>query len=309
MPDSLAKKKTIAEIFAADRLLTESSLRQLSGLNDSDLQFLKQLWASAGKERRLDIIVRLVKLSQENNRLDFSDIFTFCLNDSDSSIRASAVDGLANEEGYQYISPLLHLLDKDSSPQVEKAVIKALGRFALMAETGSISGSYVQKIYLTLLKVFESRTTPIEMKHLALEAIAPYSIPRIKELIKNVYRSNEPGSKASAIRAMGHNCDQVWIADLILELDNNDVEIRRSAVTSLGEIGDEKAFAHLLKVVEDEDIQVQEAAIIALGETGGENARQILTEMTRSSRPRIRQAAKTALKELDFCNDPLFQDS
>jgi HEAT repeat protein len=307
--DSLSKKKAIAEIFAPDRLVVESSLHQLSSINDSDLQFLKQSWAAAGKERRFDVVARLIKLSQENLRLDFSDIFMFCLNDSDARVRANAVDGLANEDGDQYVSPLLRLLAEDNSSQVKEAVIKALGKYALMAETGNLSGSYVQKTYLALLKVFEDGKTPSEMKHLALEAIAPYSMPRVKELIKDVYHSDEPGSKASAIRAMGHNCDQVWLTDLITELDNNDVEIRRSAVTAIGEIGEEAAFTHLLKLVEDEDVTVKEAVIMALVETGSESARQTLTKMAGSSQSRIRQAAKKALKELDFCKDLLFPDS
>ena len=296
-------------MFAPGNLLVESSLRQLSGLNDSDLQFLKQSWGAADKERRFDIVSRLVKLSQENFRLDFSDIFKFCLNDSDARVRTSAIDGLANEEGHQYVSPLLRLLAEDSSQEVREAVIKALGKFALLAETGKLSDSYIQKIYHALLKVLYDRATTAKTKYLALEAIAPFSMPRVKELIEDAYNSEEPGSKASAVRAMGHNCDQVWLTNLVAELENSDVDIRRNAVIAIGEIGDEEAFPHLLKLIEDKDIQVQEAAIVALAETGGEKARQTLTEMAGSPRSRIRRAAKTALKELDFCKGPLFQDS
>jgi len=309
MADSTSKKKFIAGIFAPGSLLVEPLLHQLSGLNNSDLQFLKQSWATAGKERRFDIVARLVKLSQENFHLDFSDIFMFCLTDSDARVRANAIDGLANEEDHRFVSPLLHLLAKDSSSEVREAAIKVLGKFALMAETGKLAGSYVQKVYLALLAVLDNRATPATTKYLALEAIAPFSMPRVKKLIKDAYSSEEPGSKASAVRAMGHNCDQVWLTDLIAELENTDVDIRRNAVIAIGEIGDEETFPHLLKLMADKDIQVQEAAIAALAETGGEKSRQTLTEMAGSSRSRTRRAAKAALKELDFCRDPLSQDS
>ncbi len=309
MIDSLSRKKLIAGIFAPDKLLSESSLRRLSNLDDEELQFLKQLWATAGKERCLDIVARLVKLSKEDLHLDFSDIFVFCLNDSDDRIRACAVDGLAYEEGHQYVSPLLRLLDQDDSTQVRQSVIRALGKFALLAETGKLAGSYVQKIYLALLEVYSDKKTPMNLKYEALEAIAPYSMPRVKELIRNVYRSKEPGSKVSAIRAMGRNCDQVWLANLTAELDNDDVEIRRTAVVAIGEIGDERMFPRLLELIDDADLQVQEAAIMALVETGGENARETLEKMTTSSQTRIRKTAKTALKELDCYTDPHLLDS
>lgn len=300
-----SKKKYIAKILDLNELLTKSALSQLTSLTSSDLEFLKQFWAQTDTERRCNIISNLVKLGQSNFKLDFSSIFFFCLHDPDPEVRVNAIVGLEEEENYRYVSPLVHLLTEDSSVRVRETAARALGKFALLGEIGKLSASATNEVYQALLSVLDDKSTPITMKCLVLEAIAPLNLPRVKSLIEEYYHNDDVKIKASALRAIGSNCNISWLADLLSELGNDNAEIRYEAVHAIGEIGSNEALPGLSRLLEDSDARVQEAAIKALGEIGGPEAMQSLNKLARNPQQRIRQAAKAALKELDFCEDPL----
>lgn len=304
-PELSSRKKYIASILDHNELLTKSELNHLSNLTSSDLEFLEQFWVKTDTERRRQIILNLVKLGQSNFKLNFSDIFFFCLHDPDPEVRANAIVGLEEEEDYHYVSPLVHLLAGDSSVEVREAAARALGKFALLGEIGKLPAASTEKVYNALLEVLDNKSTSTKMRCLALEAIAPLNLPRVKSLIEDAYHSNDIELKASAIRSIGRNCNLSWLTDLLNELGSKDAEVRYESVNSIGEIGSEEALPGLIRLLEDGDTRLQEAAIKALGEIGGEEARQTLNKLTRNPQQQIRKAAKSALKELDLCDDPL----
>lgn len=306
--ETVSQQKHIAAILDHSEPLAPSALPRLSSLNESDLDFLKKSWAKTSGERRRQLIAQLVQLSQANFRLNFSDIFSFCLQDEDSAVRVDAIAGLAEEEDYRHISPLVKLLREDSSADVRKAAAVALGKFAMLGETGKLSAASTKAVYQALLAVLEDRAAGDELHCLALEAIAPLNLPQVKSLIEKAYRGSIASMKTCALRAMGRNCDMSWFSTLLRALSSDNTEIRYEATQALGKLGSEEALPYLIQLSGDKDSRVQEAAIRGLGETGGEEARQVLNRLSRSPRERIRKAAKAALKELNFYRDPLAQE-
>ncbi|HIE17620.1 MAG TPA: phycocyanin alpha phycocyanobilin lyase [Dehalococcoidia bacterium] len=298
----------IAQVFDSSRPLLSSELVFLSDLSPDELKFFKDIWAGADISRRYQVISQLVHLSEVDFKLDFSRIFIACQHDADERVRIQAITGLEIEENYVPIAPLIQTLREDSSAKVRAAAATALGKFAMLAEQGKLPAHYKDEIYAALLEVLDNSTESSEVKRRALEAISPFSLPRVKELIEQAYHTEDVKLKASAIYAMGRNCNPVWLNALLSELNNNEAEIRYEAAHACGELGAEEAVPHLLKLTGDEDAQVQEAAIKALGEIGGEHAKQALNKLAKSRRGRVRQAAESALKELQFCQDPLSLD-
>ena len=298
-------KQRIAEIFDSNEPLLNSKLVYLSDLSGEELKFLEQAWAKADAQRRHQVISQLIHLSEADLKLDFSSIFVFCLCDPDETVRTQAIVGLEAEENYLFINPLVQSLKQDSSDKVRAAAAMALGKFAMLGELGELSTHYTDKVYTALLEVLDNKTEAVEVKRRALEAIAPLNLPRVKEFIEEAYHSNDVELKASAICAMGRNCDSRWLTTLLAELSSNEAGIRYEAANACGELGANEAVPYLIRLVRDEDAQVQEAAIKALGEIGSEEAKQALNKLAESPQPRIRQAAKSALKELHFCEDSL----
>lgn len=303
--ESPSYKQYIADIFDSNRPLVSSKLVYLSDIGKEEMEFLRSTLAKANVERRHQFITQLVHLSDSDLKLDFSNIFVSCLYDSDEAVRIQAVAGLEAEENYLVIAPLVRVLKEDTSAEVRAAAGEALGKFALSGELGKLSTDCTDKIYMALVEVLDDETEPVEVKRRALEAIAPMSLPRVKEFIEEAYHSTDAKLKASAIYAMGRNCDPEWLEILLAELSSREAEMRYEAANACGELGAEEAVSHLGRLVGDKDAQVQEAAIKALGEVGGEEARQILNKLKRSTQPRIHQAAMAALEELCLCEDTL----
>jgi HEAT repeat protein len=306
MPAELSPRlSSIAEISDSGKSVNRAKLIYLSALNSEELEFLAETWTKTDLGRRQEIISQLVHLSEDDFKLDFSGVFVLFLSDPDETIRAQAVAGLDGEDNYLLIKPLVRALKEDSSAKVRAAAATALGKFALQGELGNISGSYREKVYNSLLEVLDNKTELTEVKHRALEAIAPFGLPRVKELIEAAYHTDDIKLRASSVYAMGRNCDLAWLPTLLAELNSQEAAIRYQAAVACGELGSEEAVPHLVETIENEDQQVQEAAIIALGEIGSEQAEQALDKLTKSTQPGIRDAAKSALKEIQHCEDPL----
>jgi HEAT repeat protein len=295
----------IAEIFDSSKPVASSKLVYLSDLNSEELKFLEEIWINADAARRHQVISQLVHLSEVDFRLDFSGVFALCLSDPDETIRIQATTGLDGEENYLLITPLLRALKEDNSAKVRAAAATDLGKFALLGELGKLPSHYKNKIYTALLEVLENKAEAAGVRRRALEAVSPFNLPRVKELIEQAYHTDDAKLKSSAIYAMGRNCDSAWLTTLMTELNSNEAEIRYEAANACGELGAEEAVPHLLNLIKDEDYQVQEAAIRALGQIGGEQAKQALNKLAKNPQPGIRQAAKSALEEIHFCENPL----
>jgi HEAT repeat protein len=247
----------------------------------------------------------LIHLSETDLKLDFSNIFIFCLNDPDENIRVQATRGLDVEEEEIIVTPLIKALKEDRSAKVRASAATALGKFALLAELGKITDAYVDKVYSVLLQVLDNEQEATEVKRRALESIAPLNMPRVRELIGNAYRNSDQQFKTSSLYAMGRNCDPLWLETLLLELSNTQPLIRYEAAKALGELGIKEAIPKLSMLTMDEDMEVQEAAIKAIAEIGGSHARRILEKLVKSQDMRISEAAKPALEELTFYEDPI----
>ena len=299
-------RQSVLKVLDSKEPLVNAELIHLSRLGGEEVEFLERAWVKASTERRQQIVFQLIHLSETDLKLDFSSTFLFCLQDPDEVVRAQAVAGLEAEENHLLIAPLIQSLKEDSSAKVRAAAAIALGRFAMLGELGKLSNHYSNKVYKALLDVSESETELLEVKRRALEAIAPFNLPRVKKLIEEAYHSGDVRFKTSAIYAMGRNCDSLWLTTLLTEINSDEVEIRYEAAGACGELGASEAVPYLIGLLEDEDAQVQEAAINALGEIGGEEARCALNNLVSNPQPRISQAAKSALEELDFSECPLF---
>jgi HEAT repeat protein len=302
-----ARMELISGLLSSDRPVTSSELLCLSGLGREELKFFELKWAEVSPARKCEIISHLVHLSETDFGLDFTAVFVCCLNDADEVVRLRAIQGLEGEDNYLLIAPLVRCLKQDSSVRVREAAATALGSFAMLAERGKMSPHYTDMVYEALLDVLNDEQEPVQVRRRALEAISPFSQPRVKELIERAYREGGAEFKLSAIYAMGRNCDLVWLDYLLDELESDDAAVRYEAANACAELGAEEAVPQLLRLVEDTDTQVQEAAIRALGEIGGGDAKRALTRLLRSQEPRIRQAAEAALEELRLNEEPLSQ--
>jgi HEAT repeat protein len=305
----LPLSEIIAKTLYSSDDITHSDLVRLSDFNDDDLSQYKRAWNSADLGRRALIISKLCSLGEDDARLDFTRIFKFCLDDVDAGIRIKALEGLELEDKYNFALPVIKTLKMDESPEVREAAARVMGKFALMAELGELPAAVGDDIYDALLGVLANHSEPDSLRKRALESISSYRQDPVARYIEDFYYSENPLLKASAIFAMGRNCNSRWLDFLNEELQSNNALFRFEAARACGEIEDEDTVPGLLNLLGDNDHEVQEAAIAALGKIGGHQAKDALTKLKTSPENRIKEAAMSALTELEICQDPLSSSS
>lgn len=299
-------EQTIAKLVNPDMKLSDSWLTDLSSLSSAELKPLEQAWPTTELKRRRQIMYRLVELAEDNFELDFDEIFKGRLRDEDAEVRSKAIEGLWENEEASLVEPLIDILEKDSSEEVQAVAATALGKFALLAELEKLRPSHKARISQSLLAVINDQAKPVEVRRRALEAASPLTLTQLKKAIAEAYRSGDSKLKISALFAMGKSCNTSWLPILIKELSNDDAEIRYEAAGACGELGEEEAASYLCDIVNDPDVDVRLAAIHALGKIGGPEAKGCLEKCLNHPDEAIQKAAKQALSQLEAEGDPLF---
>jgi HEAT repeat protein len=294
----------IAELVDSDKPLASSNLAELSDLNPEEMRFFNQAWQEIEQKRRQQIINRLVELAEDSVELNFDAIFKHCLKDPDEAVRRKAIEGLWENEEASFIQSLINLMEQDSSVGVREAAVMALGRFAMLAEYGKLTPEQATRISRVLLATTGDKSNHIDIRRRALEAVAPLSLPRVRQAIMEAYRSGDTKLRIGAIYAMGRNCDIAWLQMLLEELASDSVELRYEAAVACGELGEEEAVPYLIGLTEDADKEVQLVAVQALGKIGGSEAREHLELCLSHRSEAIRQVAEQALYELETMTEP-----
>jgi len=304
----LSLEKCLTDLSDEDKRLAYSRLGDLSDLSPEELELFLEAWTKIGVARRRQIMGKLLELAEEDPQLNFDDIFRACLHDPDEIVRVKAIDGLWECENRSLITPLITLLREDDEESVRAAAAMALGKFALLAELGKLRPEDGQRVQEALLSAIDDQTEQPEVRRRAIEAIAPLTLPRVKDIICQAYTSDDAKMRASALYAMGRNCDPIWLPTLVKELGSQDAEVRFEAAVACGALGDEQAVPHLVRLISDVDSQVQLSAIAAIGQIGGSEAQEALRGCLEHPDEHMRQMAKEALDEANFEPEPpLFQ--
>jgi len=293
-------EENLAEILGSNSQLAPGQVALLADLTKKESVFFKQAWMNADEERKRQVMSHLIKLHSDNFYLDFTRVFLACLEDSDENIRSQAIMAFEGEEDASIITPLVRLLREDNSEKVRVAAAIALGQFALLAAVKKLLPARSTEIYSNLLTVIEGKHETDELKRRCLEAVAPLGSPQVKELIEQAYRSDDVKVKASALYAMGRNCDPAWLPIIIEEKDNSEPMIRYEVAEACGELGREETVSTLVELAGDGDIQVRKASVRALEQIDGPRARQALRQLLNSPHQDVREVAQEALEELEI---------
>jgi len=306
-PQQTPLAEILAHIANISQPLSNAELGELSDLSANELKDFEAVWTRLDTERKRQILARLEELSEDNVELNFDRIYRSAIYDKDDAVRREAVEGLWENCEPSLVRPLLRLVHQDPASEVRSAAATALGRFALLAEHQKISSENRSRISQALMAVIHNQDEPINVRRRALEAIAPFSLPEVTQVIWEAYRREEPGLRISSVYAMGRNCDLLWMPTVLKEMDNDDPEMRYEAATAAGELGEAEAVPRLIELTHDADMEVKLAAIQALGRIGGLEAKQRLRTLIAGKSQAIRDAAEHAMAEIEAYEEPANQ--
>ena len=289
--------------------LVISRLSGLSAVTPADLELFNKSWPGIDMKRRREIIGNLITLAEGDPQLDFNEIFMVGIRDADETVRVRSIEGLWEYEDRSLIDPLIDILQRDGSEPARAGAAVSLGRFALLYELGKLRQKDGDRVEKSLIAAIRNGRETIEVRRRAVEAIAPLSLPVVTDIIAEAYKNGDIFMKASALYAMGINCDPAWLPVILRELNNAEPEIRFEAVKACGEFEDAQALPPLFRLLKDPDIQIRTAVISSLGKIGGDRAEAAIEECMKDNDDCIRDAANDALRELFFNRDPFSMDS
>lgn len=281
-----------------------AALTFLSDLGMDDRATFRRVWPDLPVERRRQIVDKLAAMTEENIEFFFRPVFLVTLEDGDSQVRLSSIEGLFEDESKVLLGRLVEMLRHDPDDEVREAAASALGRFAYLAQCDKLGADAV-RLRESLLQSARDEDEKANVRRRAIEALGYLNGDReVQELIMAAYRQGGRHAE-SAVFAMGRNMDERWQQTILEELESGDAPMRYEAARAAGEMALEDALPHLSRLLDDKDTEVRLASVWALGQIGGKPAAEALVRAMKSNEPALREAAEEAMQEIAFSANPL----
>lgn len=286
--------------------VSAGKLQFLSDLTREQQALFRQSWRQLPVARRQQVVRQLAELAELSVELDFTRVFLVALDDEDAEVRAAAIDGLWEHESVALLRRLLDLLEHDTAPVVQEAVLRALAQYTLLAATGELADDWPERLRAVLLRIVGDERASLEARRRALEAVAVFpNDEAVQASIAAAYADPRLAMRASALYAMGRNLDLRWLEPVLQAMRSSEPMLRYEAARASGELGSQRAVPVLIDLLADQDREAQLAAVAALGKLGGRTAGAALRKLLQSDDEVLREAADEALDELNFVSNPL----
>lgn len=192
--------------------------------------------------------------------------------------RASAAELLGRCALPRSRDPLLGLLTHRSA-EVRRVGVRALGR---LGDAGTVAP--------LLAVVNAERSVPAATVTEALVRIGAVAMPALRSAL----RSESPPQRAVAAETLGLQRAVEAVPDLVINLDDDNAEVRVRAAGALGRIGDPRAREPLQRSLRT-DVSLRIVATRALGDLGDPGAVSTLTGLLDDARHDVAIAAAESL--------------
>jgi hypothetical protein len=248
----------------------------LSDLDDMSLLAVREVWETLSPEYRLKVCQQALDIGEMNFELDYTALARMALDDSDSAVRAAAVELFWTDETAAGLHRMIDLATEDDAAAVRAAASSALGRYILLGEFDELPEAETNSAVDVALSIYNNVDEEVEVRRRALESLGYSSQDGVNDIIREAYASDEHLLKVSAVFAMGKSFDDRWSSAVLRELNSPDAEMRYEAARASGELALDDALPKLSRMVYDPDREVKEVAIWSLGEIGGSESTRIL---------------------------------
>jgi hypothetical protein len=290
-------RQLLEELGDSTEAVPFSQLYRLSDLTGREVIEFGEAWDTLPDEQRRRLVYAMVAFAEASFEVHFDPIFRYCLDDPDAEVRATAVDGLWENEEVGLVGSLLTMLRADPSVRVRTAAATGLGRYVLAGELERLEPPIQARVMTELLTTFHLAAESIEVRRRAVESAAYACSAEVHEALDMAYYDEDERMRVSAIVGMGRSCDQRWAEVILTEMESDLAAMRYEAALASGELGLRQAVPTLAQLLDDTDSQVREATIHALGQIEAPEARQVLLAAYDDADEHTRAALDDALAE------------
>jgi HEAT repeat protein len=290
-------KDILQQLGGRKEAIPFSQLYPLSDLTRDELDEFGTTWATLPTAQRRRLIHALVELAESSFQVNFDAIFRHCLADADEEVRASAIEGLWENEEIGLVGPLLSMVRADPSARVRAAAATGLGRFVLAGELEQLEAAIQARIVTELLTTIHLVDESVQVRRRALESAAYACTPAALEALEIAYFDDDDEMRISAVVGMGRSCDSRWADIVLTELGSTSAAMRYEAALASGELMLRRAVPLLEGLLNDADPLLRDTTIWALGQIGGYRAKQILLTALEDADEDTRSIVEEALAE------------
>jgi HEAT repeat protein len=275
-------ESVIEELLNSDTLPSQEGLAELSDLDQSKVDHLRNAWGQISVGLRRALVEELGKQADANITLSFEQINRLGIHDDDEEVRRRSVLNLWESEDPNLVPPIIEKLTDDPSENVRAAAASALGAFVLIGETQGLPENRLELIEDTLLLVHRTTKNDFIIRN-SLESLGYSSREEVNDLIMIAFKSDEVAMVRSAILAMGRSANKKWNELVLTHLQSPSPELRLESVVAVGELEIKEALGEIIELVEDVDDKIRHASIWSLSQLGGSRAADILAELYNST--------------------------
>ena len=307
-PDERAKTMSFEILLKQIQSGEEPEHEEFAVLSDLSVGEAKSLVLNLSvlnPEKRREVVLGLVNISNDDVGMDFNEVFISLLKDQDYIIRSLAISGLWESERPDLIVEFISFIKEDNSDTVRISAVIALGRFAMLAANGKLVQAYSDRIQGTFMEIMDQLDPFDELWRHCLEAVAPFDATWIEDAIKHALASDEYLLRISGLNAVSRSADEGWVRWILDHLKDPESSVRVKAAEACGELESDEAVLYLLPLIQDENEQVRLTTLRALSTIGGDFVNKILSEQQNSDDEFVAEFAKRALSVEGFDEDTM----
>ena len=279
----------------------------LSDLDDADIAAIKPIWAQLKPGTRRKIMRALAETCETDFMLDYRTMGSLGLDDSDPGVRQAAINALWMDDSVGLMNRLMVMARNDPALDVRAAAILELGRFIALGDLGDLPEETTRPAQELAIKIWQDSAEPIDTRRRALEAISRCSHPMVNAAITEAYAGDEHLLRVSAVFAMGSTCDERWADTIMVEIENDDPEMRYEAARAAGALELVEAVPVLGRLAEEDNRETLMVVIWSLGEIGGKEALRFLAELAQQAEENDDETLADAVDEA-IANATLMND-
>lgn len=308
MPKLPLFTEVLRQLEHSERPLSPRALQTFSDINPQNLQALQKIWPVLPLRRKYGLLENLAEQLDEDGAVDYADLATWALNDSDGGVRYRALELLRETEDPRLLPGLSTLTASDPEENVRARAASRLGNFLFLAEVEEVPAAIGQQAFEALQNLYQNGSPALQRA--ALEALGSSSQASIPPLIEAALQKADLQWQVSALRAIGKSADERWNGAVLSRLNDLHPEVRLAAVQAAGSLGlknAKDALLALLNDAEEEDNEILASAIWSLSELGGEDVREALVSLYDAAEEaeddELAAFLEEALENLDFTED------
>lgn len=271
-------KSVITALLDEGKPFPKKYLSLFSDIDSASLRQLMEAWPRVPFPRKQELIMELDTLLDRDTIVSFDDLARALLNDPQASVKAGAMNLLAECEDVKLVPVYAKILADDPSPEARAAAARALNLFVDLGELDEIPESILHEVEQALLAASQDEAALV--RRAALESLGYSSREEVPALIEAALQREDPDWQTSALIAMGRSSDERWSEIVIRMLLNEDPAVRIEAVKAAGELMQPAARLPLLRLLEEEEEpDILSAVIWSLSQVGGEDVRTYLENL------------------------------